>query len=185
MLEDQFSDAACSRSSPASSGVTHHSNTTQYWYATVRRSPFHALERAKGGRGQVVAVAGEPGGKATTYFPVIELLKSYFQIEPKDDARKIREKLTGKLLSLDRALRPTLPALSPFSTSRSMIRVAEATNYCRGIVIVTRHPRSRPGSDSRGPIAIVPPWTSATRRASVRPRPMPAASDGERARSAR
>jgi hypothetical protein len=76
-----------------------------------------ALERAGGGRGQVVAIVGEPGvgksrlvlefthsyrtrdwlvleagsvsyGKATTYFPVIELLKSYFQIEPRDDAQK-------------------------------------------------------------------------------------------------
>jgi hypothetical protein len=99
-----------------------------------------ALERAGGGRGQVVAVAGEPGvgksrlvwefthsertrdwlvlegaslsyGKATTYFPVVELLKSYFRIEPRDDTRKIREKLTGKLLSLDRALEATLPVL--------------------------------------------------------------------------
>ena len=96
------------------------------------------LERAGGGHGQVVAVVGEPGvgksrlvwefthsertrdwlvltaasvsyGKETTYFPVIELLKSYLQIEPRDDARKIREKLAGKILSLDRALEPTLP----------------------------------------------------------------------------
>ena len=99
-----------------------------------------ALERAGGGRGQVVAVVGEPGvgksrlvwefthshrtrdcfvleaasvsyGKAITYYPVIELLKSYFQIEPRDNARKIREKLTGKLLSLDRTLEPTTPIL--------------------------------------------------------------------------
>ena len=97
-----------------------------------------ALERAAGGRGQVVAVAGEPGvgksrlvwefthshrtrdglvleaasvsyGKATPYYPVIELLKAYFQIESRDDARKILEKVTGKLLSLERALEPTLP----------------------------------------------------------------------------
>jgi len=96
------------------------------------------LERAGGGHGQVVAVVGEPGvgksrlvwefthsertrdwlvltaasvsyGKETTYFPVIELLKSYLQIEPRDDARKIREKLAGKVQSLDRALEPTLP----------------------------------------------------------------------------
>ena len=49
-------------------------------------------------------------GKATTYCPVIELLRSYFGIEPRDDDRKMREKVTGKLLSLDRALEPTLPA---------------------------------------------------------------------------
>ena len=97
-----------------------------------------ALGRAAEGHGQVVAVVGEPGvgksrlvwefthshrsqgwlvvetasvsyGKATTYFPVIELLRGYFGIEPRDDNRKMREKVTGKLLSLDRALEPTLP----------------------------------------------------------------------------
>jgi len=99
-----------------------------------------ALERARSGRGQVVAVVGEPGvgksrlyweftrshrtqgwlivesgsvsyGKAAAYLPVIDLLWAYFQIETRDDPRKIREKLTGKLLSLDRALEPSLPAL--------------------------------------------------------------------------
>ena len=98
-----------------------------------------ALELARGGHGQVVAVVGEPGvgksrlywefthshrtegwlmvesgsvsyGKATAYLPVIELLRTYFQIEPRDEARKIREKVTGKVLSLDRALEPSLPA---------------------------------------------------------------------------
>jgi len=97
-----------------------------------------ALTRAGEGHGQIVAVVGEPGvgksrlawefthshrsqgwlvlettslsyGKAITYFPVIELLRRYFGIEPRDDGRKIREKATGKLLSLDRALEPTLP----------------------------------------------------------------------------
>jgi class 3 adenylate cyclase/tetratricopeptide (TPR) repeat protein len=96
-----------------------------------------SLERAGEGHGQLVAVVGEPGvgksrlvwefthshrsrgwlvleaasvsyGKAITYFPVIELLRGYFGIEPRDDGRKVREKVTGKLLSLDRALEPTL-----------------------------------------------------------------------------
>ena len=94
-----------------------------------------ALERARAGHGQVVAVVGEPGvgksrlfwefshsdraegwlilesgsvsyGKATNYLPLIELLRAYFQIESADDALKIREKVTGKLLSLDRQLEP-------------------------------------------------------------------------------
>src|SRR5499426_3005058 len=43
-------------------------------------------------------------GKATAYLPVLDLLKGYFQIESRDDARRIREKVTGKLLTLDRAL---------------------------------------------------------------------------------
>jgi tetratricopeptide (TPR) repeat protein len=97
------------------------------------------LERAAAGRGQVVALVGEPGvgksrlvwelthshrtqgwlvleagsvsyGKATSYLPVIELLKSYCGVEARDDVRRIREKVTGKLLALDRALEPILPA---------------------------------------------------------------------------
>jgi hypothetical protein len=47
-------------------------------------------------------------GKATAYLPVIDLLKGYFQIEDREDARKIREKVTGKLLTLDKAIKPTL-----------------------------------------------------------------------------
>src|SRR5262249_2135604 len=42
--------------------------------------------------------------------PIIDLLKSYFAIEDRDDVRKIREKVTGKLLTLDKSLEPTLPA---------------------------------------------------------------------------
>jgi len=99
-----------------------------------------ALERSGSGHGQVVAVVGEAGvgksrlywefthshrtegwlvlesgsvsyGKATAYLPVIDLLRGYFQIDAADDARRIREKVTGKLLALDRALESSLPAL--------------------------------------------------------------------------
>ena len=41
----------------------------------------------------------------------IELLKGYFQVEDRDDPRRMREKVMGKLLALDRALEPALPAL--------------------------------------------------------------------------
>ena len=97
------------------------------------------LEQARLGHGQVVAVVGEPGvgksrlfyefthshrtegwlivesgsvsyGKATPYFPLIELLKAYFKIHDRDNQREIREKVTGKLLTLDESLKPTLPA---------------------------------------------------------------------------
>ncbi|MFQ5896837.1 MAG: AAA family ATPase [Candidatus Methylomirabilia bacterium] len=96
-----------------------------------------ALEWVAQGHGQVVAVVGEPGvgksrlfyefthshrmrgwlvlesgsvsyGKATAYLPVMDLLRAYFTIESRDDARKIREKVSGKLLTLDEALTPTL-----------------------------------------------------------------------------
>ena len=101
---------------------------------------WQALEKGKAGQGQVVALVGEPGvgksrlfwefthsrrtvnwlilesgsvsyGKATAYLPVIDLLKAYFRIEDRDDARQIREKVTGKLLTLDKTLEPSLPAL--------------------------------------------------------------------------
>jgi tetratricopeptide (TPR) repeat protein len=99
-----------------------------------------ALAQARNGRGQIVAVVGEPGvgksrlfyefvhshgtqgwlvlesgsvsyGKATPYLPVIDLLKTYFQIDSRDDARKIRERVTGKLLALDEALKPAIPVI--------------------------------------------------------------------------
>ena len=49
-------------------------------------------------------------GKATPYLPLIDLLRAYFKITDRDDQREIREKVTGKLLTLDKALEPTLPA---------------------------------------------------------------------------
>jgi predicted ATPase/class 3 adenylate cyclase len=99
-----------------------------------------ALERAAAGHGQTVAIVGEAGvgksrlvweftrshrthgwlmlesgsvsyGKATPYLPVIELLKSYFKIQDRDDQREIRERVAGKLLMLDRALEPLLTPL--------------------------------------------------------------------------
>jgi class 3 adenylate cyclase/tetratricopeptide (TPR) repeat protein len=99
-----------------------------------------ALEQARGGHGQLVATVGEPGvgksrlfhefthshriqdwlilesgsvsyGKATSYLPVADLLKAYFKVHDRDTHREVREKITGKLFTLDRALEPILPAL--------------------------------------------------------------------------
>src|SRR5262249_31188746 len=50
-------------------------------------------------------------GKATSYLPVIDLLRGYFKIQDRDDPREIREKVTGKLLTLDESLKPIMPAL--------------------------------------------------------------------------
>jgi hypothetical protein len=50
-------------------------------------------------------------GKATAYLPVIELLKSYFRIEPQDDERTRREKVAGKVVILDRTLEEILSYL--------------------------------------------------------------------------
>jgi class 3 adenylate cyclase/tetratricopeptide (TPR) repeat protein len=102
---------------------------------------LHRVQQlANDGHGQVVAIIGEAGvgksrllhefihshrlhgwrilesasvsyGKTTSYLPVIDLLKSYFKIQDQDDAREIREKVTGKLLTLHEGLRPLLPPL--------------------------------------------------------------------------
>ena len=51
-------------------------------------------------------------GKATAYLPVLERLPNYFRIGAEDDARTRREKVTGRILALDRSLEDTLPHLS-------------------------------------------------------------------------
>jgi class 3 adenylate cyclase/tetratricopeptide (TPR) repeat protein len=99
-----------------------------------------ALARAWAGQGQVVACVGEAGvgksrlvyevvhshrtrdwlvlesasvsyGKATPYFPVIDLLKRYAQVEDHDDLRTVRARVTGQVLTLDERLQDALPAL--------------------------------------------------------------------------
>ena len=50
-------------------------------------------------------------GKATPYFPVIDLLKRYCHLEEQDDPRTMRAKVTGQVLTLDEALQDTIPAL--------------------------------------------------------------------------
>src|SRR5262249_38779867 len=50
-------------------------------------------------------------GKATSYLPVIDLLKTYFKLGDREPPREIHEKVTGKLLTLDRTLDAILPAL--------------------------------------------------------------------------
>jgi predicted ATPase len=50
-------------------------------------------------------------GKATPYFPVIDLLKRYGHVEERDDSRTIRAKVTGQVLTLDAVLQDTIPAL--------------------------------------------------------------------------
>ena len=50
-------------------------------------------------------------GKATTYLPVIDLLKRYCHVDDSDDTRIIRAKVTGQICTLDETLQDTLPAL--------------------------------------------------------------------------
>jgi class 3 adenylate cyclase/tetratricopeptide (TPR) repeat protein len=96
-----------------------------------------ALARAGAGHGEVVALVGEPGvgksrlvwevthsqrtagwrlletgsdsyGKWMAYRPIIDLLRTYFEGNDRDDPRQIRDKLREKLLTLD--LEDTIPA---------------------------------------------------------------------------
>jgi class 3 adenylate cyclase/predicted ATPase len=123
------------------------------------------LEHARAGHGQMVAVVGEPGvgksrlfyefthshrtidwlivesgsvsyGKATPYLPLIDLLKAYFKIQDRDNQREIREKVTGKLLTLDEALKSTLPALL------SLLDVAVDDNAWQGLDPAERRRRT-------------------------------------------
>jgi class 3 adenylate cyclase/tetratricopeptide (TPR) repeat protein len=105
------------------------------------RGALHrALEHVRAGHGQLVGIVGEPGmgksrlvrefthshhlegwlvagggavsyGAGTPYLPVIELLKEYFRIEARDDPRRIRDKVAGRLRTLADLLPATLPAL--------------------------------------------------------------------------
>ena len=98
-----------------------------------------SLELARGGRGQIVAAVAEAGvgksrlfhefklmsqsdtfvmeafsvshGRASPYLPVIQLLKGYFRIADQDDDRTQREKVTGRMLALDRTLEDAMPYL--------------------------------------------------------------------------
>ena len=115
-----------------------------------------ALDHAGSGHGQIVAAVGDAGvgksrliyefvhshrtqgwlvlesasvsyGKATPYFPVVDLLKRYVHVEEGDDPRTIRAKVTGHILTLDAILQETIPAVlslldalpedSPFCTT--------------------------------------------------------------------
>jgi class 3 adenylate cyclase/tetratricopeptide (TPR) repeat protein len=99
----------------------------------------HAAEQTNTGHGQIVAAMGEPGvgksrllfefkaisqsgwmvleafsvshGRASAFLPVIDLLWSYFKITTDDDERSRREKVTGRVLALDRSLEDALPYL--------------------------------------------------------------------------
>ncbi len=123
-----------------------------------------AAEQAKAGRGQIVAAMAEPGvgksrlvyefkavsqsgwmvleafsvshGKASAFLPVIDLLHSYFEISSEDDARKRREKVNGKVLTLDRSLEDALPYLY------GLLGLTDENNQIAEIEAQTRKRRS-------------------------------------------
>jgi predicted ATPase/class 3 adenylate cyclase len=133
-----------------------------------------ALEQAGAGHGQVVAVAGEAGvgksrlvyecvhthhtqgwrvlesasvsyGKATPYFPVVDLLKRYVHAEDADEPRTVRARVTGQVLTLDETLQETIPALlwlldalpddSPFRTLEAPQRRQRALEALKRVLL--------------------------------------------------
>ena len=60
---------------------------------------------------RVLESASVSYGKATPYFPIIDLLRRYCHIEEHDETRTIRAKVTGQVLTLDETLQDTVPAL--------------------------------------------------------------------------
>ncbi|MDE2049253.1 MAG: AAA family ATPase, partial [Betaproteobacteria bacterium] len=97
------------------------------------------LDSARTGHGRIACVVGDAGvgksrlchefkamaardclvlectlqsyGRGTAYQPLIDLLKTYFQVGAADGDRGIVEKVTGRVLALDRRLDDTLPFL--------------------------------------------------------------------------
>jgi class 3 adenylate cyclase/tetratricopeptide (TPR) repeat protein len=124
-----------------------------------------ALALARDGHGQVVAAVADAGvgksrlfyefkamadpgcrilettsvshGKATACLPVIELLKDYFGVSDRDDERLRREKITGRVLALDRALEDVLPHLF------AMLGVRDADAALDGMDPAIRRRRTR------------------------------------------
>lgn len=72
---------------------------------------FYEFKLLSQAGGLVLEAPSVSHGKVSPYLPVIELLKSYFDIQAQDDERKRREKVAGKVLMLDRTLEDTLPYL--------------------------------------------------------------------------
>jgi class 3 adenylate cyclase/tetratricopeptide (TPR) repeat protein len=145
----------------------------------------HALQLAGAAVGQVVAVAGEAGvgksrlihefihsrhsadwlvlesqtasfGHATPYLPLIGLLSNYFLTNARDTTRTIREKVTGKILTLDSSLADAsapildlldaIPDAHPFrsldpqqrrqATVQAIIRLLVAESRIQPVIVV-------------------------------------------------
>jgi class 3 adenylate cyclase/tetratricopeptide (TPR) repeat protein len=144
-----------------------------------------AQQLASQGHGEIVAIIGQAGvgksrlmhefihsdetrkwlvlesnstsyGHATPYLPIIELLRDYFKIDAREDKQSIREKVSGKILTLNPSLQdailPVLDLLNaldddhPFraldpqqhrqSTYQAIIRLVLSENRVQPIVAI-------------------------------------------------
>jgi tetratricopeptide (TPR) repeat protein len=100
----------------------------------------HRFSQVEKGRGHIVGIIGEPGvgksrlcyevsrlqcarrwlvletspvayGQGIPYLPVVDLLKTYFRLDPGDTAQTMHEKIKTRLESLDEGLRSIAPPL--------------------------------------------------------------------------
>ena len=143
---------------------------TRFVGRATELSMLHAtLERAGAGRGQVVALVGEPGagksrlvwelvhshrtqgwlvletaalsyGKAMPLLPVVDLLRRYFGVESSDDARRVREKVTGRLLTLHEGLRSAIATFESLLIEGGELRggsasLRQALDAVRGLLL--------------------------------------------------
>ncbi|MCM3902513.1 MAG: AAA family ATPase, partial [Pyrinomonadaceae bacterium] len=98
------------------------------------------VERAGGGKGQILAMVGEPGmgksrlvheftrhqlrpgwlvlegasvsyGKATPYLPLVEMLRRYFQIADREGSENIRDQVVMHIVELDGMLKDAIPPI--------------------------------------------------------------------------
>src|SRR5262249_6874845 len=97
----------------AQAGVSHGQVVAIVAEAGVGKSrlvyEFIHSHRSQGWR--VLEAASVSYGKATPYFPGIDLLKRSSHIDDHDDTRTLRAKVTSQMLTLDEMLQDTLPAL--------------------------------------------------------------------------
>jgi class 3 adenylate cyclase len=70
---------------------------------------FHELKHRARERALVLDAECAPHGRPFSYLPIVELVRRYCHVRPDDDERRRREKVTGKVLALDRGLEDTLP----------------------------------------------------------------------------
>jgi class 3 adenylate cyclase len=106
-----------------------------------------AYERARSGSGQVIGVVGEAGvgksrlltelkntlpkqeytylagrclhyGGSMAYLPIMDILRSYFQIEEEDQEPIIKKKMEDKILQLDERLKSSLPSFQELLSLR-------------------------------------------------------------------
>jgi class 3 adenylate cyclase/tetratricopeptide (TPR) repeat protein len=102
-----------------------------------------AVQQAFAGQGQVIGIVGEPGvgksrlchefserqrakdtpvyhlagqahAKSVPLLPVLQLLRSYFEITEQDSERMARERIAGRLLLLDKSFEEDLPLIFDF-----------------------------------------------------------------------